>query len=136
MLRIMGKCTSRHLVLYGQFPSLRKNDEKISEQGLPDTSTFQRWRLNSSKRKTATCNIFVNKEKYPTENTPCSKSPERAWSRGIVDSTKEYSFVLSTMPRLHARSRLLEQGVFSADEAKQDRKERFTCFKPSVFCKL
>ena len=27
-----------------------------------------------------------------------------------VDRTKEYSFVLSTMPRLHARSRLLELG--------------------------
>ena len=39
---------------------------------------------------------------------PYSKSLERAWSRGIVDRTKEYSFVLSTMPRLHARSRLLE----------------------------
>ena len=45
------------------------------------------------------------------ENTPISKSLERAWSRGIVDRTKEYSFVLSTMPRLHARSRLLELGV-------------------------
>ena len=42
-----------------------------------------------------------------------SKSPERAWSRGIVDRTKEYSFVLSTMPQLHARSRLLELGVWS-----------------------
>ena len=39
---------------------------------------------------------------------PNSKSLERAWSRGIVDRTKEYSFVLSTMPRPHARSRLLE----------------------------
>ena len=28
-----------------------------------------------------------------------------------MDRTKEYSFVLSTMPRLHARSRLLELGV-------------------------
>ena len=28
-----------------------------------------------------------------------------------MDGTKEYSFVLSTMPRLHARSRLLELGV-------------------------
>ena len=44
--------------------------------------------------------------------TPNSKSLERAWSRGIVDRTKEYSFVLSTMPRLHARSRLLELGVW------------------------
>ena len=44
--------------------------------------------------------------------TPNSKSLERAWSRGIVDRTKEYSFVLSTMPRLHVRSRLLELGVF------------------------
>ena len=44
-------------------------------------------------------------------NTPNSKSLERAWSRGIVDRTKEYSFVLPTMPRLHARSRLLELGV-------------------------
>ena len=40
--------------------------------------------------------------------TPNSKRLERAWSRGIVDRTKEYSFVLSTMPRLHARSSLLE----------------------------
>ena len=30
-----------------------------------------------------------------------------------MDRTKEYSFVLSTMPRLHARSRLLEQGVYT-----------------------
>ena len=30
-----------------------------------------------------------------------------------MDRTKKYSFVLSTMPRLHARSRLLELGVFS-----------------------
>ena len=45
-------------------------------------------------------------------HTPYSKSLERAWSRGIVDRAKEYSFVLSTMPRLHARSRLLELGVF------------------------
>ena len=45
--------------------------------------------------------------------TPNSKSLERAWSRGIVDRTKEYSFVLSTMPRLLARSGLLELGVFS-----------------------
>ena len=30
-----------------------------------------------------------------TINTPYSKSLERAWSRGIVDRTKEYSFVLS-----------------------------------------
>ena len=45
--------------------------------------------------------------------TPNSgKSLERAWSRGNVDRTKEYSFVLSTMPRLHARSRLLELGAF------------------------
>ena len=53
------------------------------------------------------------RDSLPTEieNTPNSKSPERARSRGIVDSTKEYSFVLSTMPRLHARSRLLELGV-------------------------
>ena len=43
--------------------------------------------------------------------TPNSKSLERAWSRGIVFRTKEYSFVPSTMPRLHARSRLLELGV-------------------------
>ena len=28
-----------------------------------------------------------------------------------MERTKEYSFVLSTMPRLHARSRLLELGV-------------------------
>ena len=28
-----------------------------------------------------------------------------------MDRTKEYYFVLSTMPRLHARSRLLELGV-------------------------
>ena len=28
-----------------------------------------------------------------------------------MDWTKEYSFVLATMPRLHARSRLLELGV-------------------------
>ena len=31
-----------------------------------------------------------------------------------MDRTKEYSFVLSTVPRLHARSRLLELGVFSS----------------------
>ena len=42
-----------------------------------------------------------------------SKSLEQARSRGIVDRTKEYSFVLSTMPQLHARSRLLELGVWS-----------------------
>ena len=29
-----------------------------------------------------------------------------------MDGTKEYSFVLSTMPRLHARTRLLEYGVY------------------------
>ena len=29
-----------------------------------------------------------------------------------MDRTKEYSFVLSTMPRLHARSRLLELDVW------------------------
>ena len=29
-----------------------------------------------------------------------------------MDRTKEYSFVLSTMPRLHARSKLLELGVW------------------------
>ena len=29
-----------------------------------------------------------------------------------MDRTKEYYFVLSTMPRLHARSRLLELDVF------------------------
>ena len=45
-------------------------------------------------------------------NTPNSKSLERAWSRGIVDRAKEYSSVLSTMPRLRARSRLSELGVF------------------------
>ena len=44
--------------------------------------------------------------------TPNSKSLERAWSRGIVDRTKECSFVLSTIPRLHARSTLLELGVW------------------------
>ena len=49
--------------------------------------------------------------------TPYSKSLERAWSRGIVDRTEEYSFVLSTMPRFHARSRLLELGVFSSSSS-------------------
>ena len=44
--------------------------------------------------------------------TPNSKSLKRAWSRGIVDRTKEYSFVLSTKPRLRARSRLLELAVY------------------------
>ena len=44
-------------------------------------------------------------------NTPYSKSLERAWNRGIVDRTKYYSFVLSTMPQLHAGSRLLELGI-------------------------
>ena len=39
--------------------------------------------------------------------TPNSKSLKRAWSRGIVDRTKQ-SVVLYTMPRLHARFRLLE----------------------------
>ena len=29
-----------------------------------------------------------------------------------MDRTKDYPFVLSTMPRLHARSRLLELGVY------------------------
>ena len=45
-------------------------------------------------------------------HTPYSKSLERAWGRGIVDRAKEYSFVLSTMLRLHARSWLLELGVY------------------------
>ena len=49
--------------------------------------------------------------------TPNSGSLERAWSRGIVCRTKEYSFVLSTMPRLHARSRLLELGVYTNEFA-------------------
>ena len=53
---------------------------------------------------------------YYTRN---SKSLERAWSRGIVDRTKEYFFVLSTMPRLHARSRLLELGVLFVDYLKE-----------------
>ena len=30
-----------------------------------------------------------------------------------MDRTKEHSFVLSTMPRLHARSKLLELGVYN-----------------------
>ena len=58
-------------------------------------------------------NIIDNaKQLYIRTHTPNSKSLERAWSRGIVDKTKEYSFVLSTMPWLHARSRLLEIGVY------------------------
>ena len=32
-----------------------------------------------------------------------------------MDRTKEYNFVLSTMPRLHARPRLLELGVFNSE---------------------
>ena len=38
-----------------------------------------------------------------------------------MDKTKEYNylFVLSTMPRLHARSRFLELGVLLSSEARQ-----------------
>ena len=50
------------------------------------------------------------------QHTPNSKRLERAWSRGIVDRTKEYSFVLSTMPRLHARSGLLGLDVWWKQE--------------------
>ena len=36
-----------------------------------------------------------------------------------MNRTKEYSFVLSTMPPLHARSRLLELGVFYGSSLKE-----------------
>ena len=61
-----------------------------------------------AKRSTKIHTFSVISNYVTAFNTPISKSLERAWSRGIVDRTKEYSFVLSTMPRLHARSRLLE----------------------------
>ena len=50
-----------------------------------------------------------------------------------MDRTKEYSFVLSTMPLLHARSRLLELGVwfslYGADLRQQNKLDgiHFVC---------
>ena len=57
-----------------------------------------------------TKDFLIYHGRFVTVYTTNSKGLERAWSRGIVDRIKEYSFVLSTMPRLHARSRLLELG--------------------------
>ena len=45
-----------------------------------------------------------------------------------MDRKKEYSFVLSTMRRLHARSRLLEFGVF-VSETSNYTKALFTRYK-------
>ena len=60
--------------------------------------------------------------------TPNSKSLERAWSRGIVYRTKGYSFVLPTMPRLHAHSRLLELGVCTQNSSTQSQiLQKTTC---------
>ena len=65
-------------------------------------------------------------------NTPNSKSMERAWSRGIVDRTEEHSFVLSTMPRLHARSRLLELGVLHRPFTKEKTASGIYCVRSKL----
>ena len=51
-------------------------------------------------------------QEWAIVNTPNSYSLERAWSRGIVDRTKEYFLSCPKMPRLHARSRPYGLGVW------------------------
>ena len=53
-----------------------------------------------------------------------------------MDRTKEYSFVLSTLPRLHARSRLLELGVYITSLSNQSESAKMANHGVFVFANI